>query len=334
MKQFFPDFFDMSKMMQSKGLIAEHIFGHRNKESAFWYTHQLLKEGGVFLNDSVLRNLTATSETPEHVERLMANYFRIRQSDNLFGFLACKSFLKYRSMQGGNRTKLIKSDSYFKKQAEVLTGKYCNETKCSITVDDVLALYEICGFQLLFNKNDSFCWDWPIKLLQKLAYATDVMKYYDSSYGTGYAENLGCGLSRVIIEEMQSALKGWTPSHMVRMVIQETLLPLVTIGKVFPPDNRLNWTSIPDENWERTFRMNELSPMTANVQFLLYDCSSCRNESVETVRNEDYRVLTVLNERVVKTPYNATQHLISFEDFKKNFQPCSEEEMKSKCGEN
>ena len=147
----------MSKMMQSKGLIAEHMFGHRNKESAFWYTHQLLKEGGVFMNDSVLRNLTATSETPEHVERLMANYFRIRQSDKLFGFLACKSFLLYRSMQGGNRTKLIKSDSYFKKQAEVLTGKYCNETKCSVRVDDVLAFYEICGFQLLFNKNDSFC---------------------------------------------------------------------------------------------------------------------------------------------------------------------------------
>ena len=135
-------------------------------------------------------------------------------------------------------------------------------------------------------------------------------------------------------EEMQSAIDGWVPSHVARFVIGETILPFMTIGKFFPPEHRLNWSGIPEENWDRTFRMTELNPMMANVLIFLYDCGGCnRTERASAPgKPNDHRVLTLRNERVVKTPFNATHYLASFEDFKLNFQPCSEEQMNKNCG--
>ena len=335
-KNIFPEFLNMSKLIQLGRFIVEHNGGERNSESGFWYAHQLLKMDNLITKDPILGNLTAPSDPPKHPERYLEKYFTFRAASKLFHFDSCKNFFKYRREQAINRSKLVDSDVYLKQQAQKLTKQYCSVPSCAISTNGLISLHDFCGFQLLLHNNESICQHWPTTLLEKLAWVTDVMKYYDSSYGTGYAENLGCGISRVIIEDMEKAIGGWNPSHVVRMVIQESILPLLTIGKVFPRDNTLNWTEIPRENWDRTFHMNKLSPMTANVIFLLYDCSACNNykDKLESNKTDpEYKVLTLLNERVVKTPYYSTEVLNSFEDFKRNFQPCSEREMEAKCGE-
>ena len=327
LKQLFPAFLNFSKLKQRNGIIVEHELFKRNIESGFWYAHQLLQMDQITSQDPKLRNLTPSSETPEYPVRLMQKYLTFR-FETKYGYKSCRNFLKIRSRQLENFRKLLKSDSYLKQQAELLTGKYCSNPNCTLDTVHLAFLHDVCGYQFLLHSNDSLCYNWPIKILEKIAYATNVRKYYDSSYGTGLAENFGCAISHVIIEDMERAINGWTPSHVVRIVTQETILPLLTIGKVFPKEDRLNWTGIPDNNFDTSFRVNLVTPMTANVIFLVYDCSSCDRNGPR------FHVLTLLNERVVKTPFYAADYLIPFERFVKNFQPCTDKEKMEKCENN
>ena len=332
MKKYFAAFLNISKLTRSGGLVVEYdgSLGH-HKETAFWYSHQLLKLDRKFDNDGPLNNMTPLTPTPENPSNLIKKYINIRKTIKTWQYSGCKKFYRFRLLQKHNRSKLVSSDMYLKNQANALTKKFCHKPGCVIDVQDVLKLYEMCGLQYLYTKHDSLCSDWPMKLLEKLAYVTDVTKYYDSSYGTGMAEDLACGMTGILVEDMQKAINGWKPSHVARMICQENILPLMTIGKIFPREDRLNWTAIPDENWERSFHLNELTPMAANLLFLVYDCSGCKTKTFKNSKIQNVMVLTLLNERLVKTPHNATDYLISFEDFIINFQPCGVQEFNSRC---
>ena len=323
MKQRFPVFLNISRLTHSGALLVEYdgAIAH-HEETAFWYMHQLLKLEGAFYNHATLKKMSPKTPTSRHPTKLLQKYINIRRANKIWQYSGCQKFDRVRKSQSRNRQNLVFSDPYIRNQTTNLTARYCYKRRCAISEDDVLKLHDICGSQLLYSGNDSLCSDWPIKLLEKLAYATDVMKYYDSSYGTGLAELSACGMTGIVMEDMQKAINGWKPSHVARMICLESILPILTLGRVFPREGRLNWTAIPDENWDRSFHLSELVPMAANLLFLLYDCSQCKKNPFKMIKIHDFMVLTFLNERLVKTPYNAAEYLISFEDFKLNFRPC------------
>ena len=100
-----------------------------------------------------------------------------------------------------NFEKLLNFDNYLKLQTDSWTGSIAPNPIYTIGTVDLIFVHHVCGYQHLVQSNDSVCYDWPIKMLKKIARVTDGRKYYASFYRIVVAKNLGCTMSHSIIND-------------------------------------------------------------------------------------------------------------------------------------
>ena len=173
-----------------------------------------------------------------------------------------------------------------------------------VTPDQFNRAFEACAYDLILSKIDfEWCSLFDQESLKVANYVTDLKKFY--SYGPGFEINrdFTAFLMKNIVDALESDIKGT-----LRFAHAETVIPFLSALGIFDGQEPLTTK----RNEERTFKMNQLSPFSANVAILQYNCVGIDGEG------DDYSAVKFLvNEVETDKVRGCNKHVFcKFSDFK------------------
>jgi multiple inositol-polyphosphate phosphatase/2,3-bisphosphoglycerate 3-phosphatase len=140
----------------------------------------------------------------------------------------------------------------------------------------MIILYKACQFDIsYFNESKKFCALFDQEDFLFFEYWQDLSDYYMKGHGTPLAYEISCPLLVDFFNTMDSIVKK-TPAlekAKLRFAHAETLMPFVSILGLFNDQEPLHWNSTDLQRETRQWRSSVISPFTANVIFLLYNCT-------------------------------------------------------------
>lgn len=213
-----------------------------------------------------------------------------------------------------------------------LSGKY------SLRPEDAVEMFLMCAFGVQTDSADSsWCSVFEDEEFKVLEYLNDLKLYWDRSYGRKINYNMACPLYAEITDSIERFLKNGKPHGIFRFAHTGTVIPLFTMlglynDSVPPRADNFN------EQANRTFRISDVVPMSANVAFVLYNCnrdgakrdakekndcigqcqqsvSTDRNEFGGTFQESHIKIQLLVNEAVVAMPACEGKMYCSLEKF-------------------
>lgn len=157
-------------------------------------------------------------------------------------------------------------------------------------------MYKQCGYAMsIYGEQDTFCDLFDEETGGILEYYNDLSNYWKKSYAYHINYSPACLLMRDFFTVFEGVMNGTAPDTKakLRFAHAETVIPFVTMLGLYNDGHHLmaDWT--PEMIANRKFRTSEISPFAANVQAILYHCSS---------DSSDWRVKFLVNEKEVLIP--------------------------------
>lgn len=196
-----------------------------------------------------------------------------------------------------------------------------------MNTSDLLTLYKTCSYLMLtedqfdrtHQEEPTLCSVLGETDLEALEYYFDLKKFYGFGYGAAINSQLAKPLLQLIQEEWETEeYKG-----SFRFGHAETTLPLMTALGLFRDNFVLRHDTPAELIASRKWNMSHMTPMAANILFVLHDCSGVRK--VQLYVNEQ---LTEMSE-VCETDKKAS--LCSVASFKKQFPAYTTQDWKLAC---
>ncbi|CCI40449.1 unnamed protein product [Albugo candida] len=202
-----------------------------------------------------------------------------------------------------------------------------------LTQSHLEAAYDACAFDVaLLGECSHWCQifrsDGP-ELLLSMDYFKDLKHFYRKSYGTPLAYEIASPLLRQMIVEMRNRTLGKSQvGGSFKFAHAETILPLAALMDISYSDRHKTNTqshivsTTPLEVAEtRQFKGSLLAPFSANIGFVLYECTPLAGGQKEgdQVIEKSYKVKTLYNERVVRFSACEMQDLCSIEQLETLF---------------
>jgi len=146
-----------------------------------------------------------------------------------------------------------------------------------LTQTDVNMMYKGCAFDIVVNNitRDKFCSLFTQQDFDIFEYANDLDDYYSHSYGLEIAHQMSCPLLNDMMDTMESIING-TEKHQkafLRFAHAETVMPFIALLGLFKDSKPMTWDSSDTVIENRQWKTSHVSPMSANVAFLLYKCA-------------------------------------------------------------
>jgi len=153
----------------------------------------------------------------------------------------------------------------------------------------ILAMYQLCVFEsTLDNTETGFCSLFEAKDIDAYDYLKDLSHYWSRAHGNPFGKSLAAPLLKQIIGKYDKMvdleMEGQTEGNPVIKSAQEgeavsfmfghaeTIIPLISLMGLYEDSHHWKHDS-PKETWmQRMFKTSEISPFSANVGFLLYEC--------------------------------------------------------------
>eukprot|EP01097_Dermamoeba_algensis_P003857 TRINITY_DN2613_c0_g1_i1.p1 TRINITY_DN2613_c0_g1~~TRINITY_DN2613_c0_g1_i1.p1 ORF type:complete len:551 (+),score=120.38 TRINITY_DN2613_c0_g1_i1:56-1708(+) len=167
-----------------------------------------------------------------------------------------------------------------------LTGDFVDDlwTLCTNELSHVDTFTNWCSE---FSHEDGLIFD----------FQSDIKNYYEKAYGQNISYHIAAPLLQEIYSQLRtSALE--SPSVHLRFAHAETILPLYSILGLYKDEFELNEKVNLEQMTKRQFRSSVISPMGANIAFLLFKCPASSSSSPPT---RDI-VKIYVNEREEKIP--------------------------------
>jgi hypothetical protein len=155
----------------------------------------------------------------------------------------------------------------------------------------VYNIYGLCRLQANINKNNlthSFCSFFTKNSeLEYFSWEEDALNYFSKGYAgseNNVAHNVACALVGNFIATSDEAIKSpkTAPIAHLRFAHAETIIPFLVQLGLYSSDSV---STMLQNASERKFRTTEISPMAANVQWILYQCPN-NNYRVQMLHNE------------------------------------------------
>lgn len=138
--------------------------------------------------------------------------------------------------------------------------------------DMALEMFLMCAFGIQTDSADSsWCAVFEEADFKVVEYLSDLKLYWDRSYGRKINYKMACPLYVEITDTFENFLKQGKPHGIFRFAHTGTVIPLLTMlglynDSVAPRADNFN------QQANRTFRVSDVVPMSANVAFVLYKC--------------------------------------------------------------
>ncbi|TDH68722.1 hypothetical protein CCR75_009773 [Bremia lactucae] len=173
------------------------------------------------------------------------------------------------------------------------------------TQNDMEAAYAGCAFDVAVQAVfDQWCSLFDSKMLLSMDYFQDLKHFYRKSHGHALSYEIATPLLQDIFRTMKTRVdKTSSVDGYFRFAHAETILPLASLLNVsyfdrhasdreghFRADTPLDLAQ------KRKFQSSKLTPFSANIGFVLYECDAQKDESQAT---SSFKVKTLLNEREV-----------------------------------
>lgn len=144
-----------------------------------------------------------------------------------------------------------------------------------------LEMFLMCAFGSQTDSADaSWCAVFEEADLKVVEYLSDLKLYWDRSYGRKINYKMACPLYEEITGSFESFLKQRKPHGIFRFAHTGTVIPLLTMLGLYNdsvPPRADNF----GQQANRTFRISDVVPMSANVAFVLYKCKR-EGEKIKT----------------------------------------------------
>jgi len=196
----------------------------------------------------------------------------------------------------------------------------------NVSVTDVQSMYKACAFEVaLANVTDKWCSIFTEQQILQFEYLDDLDTYYKQGYGVELSYQISFLLLKEFIAIMDSKINGSLPYERARLRFAhaETLLPFVTILGLFQDQIPITWDSPQDIVDNRLWKSSYISPFSANIYVVLYQCKN-------SAQNISYVVKLMLNEKEYEIP-NCGQLYCPYEQFKATYANVTNQDFNSLC---
>lgn len=166
--------------------------------------------------------------------------------------------------------------------------------KLSLTFDFVEKIFRLCAFGVMNRGDNSWCSLLNEDDIKVLEYQDDLENYYEHSYGNSLNHKIECTLLSDITQHLRDFSMGKNTFRGVfRFTSSGTLVSLLTILGLFRDTVPLRADNYIQQN-KRQFMISNVVPMSANIAFVLYSCSS-----TEKAGKLEYKLQLLVNEKPV-----------------------------------
>lgn len=166
--------------------------------------------------------------------------------------------------------------------------------KLSLTFDFVEKIFRLCAFGVMNRGDNSWCSLLNEDDIKVLEYQDDLENYYEHSYGNSLNHKIECTLLSDITQHLRDFSMGKNTFRGVfRFTSSGTLVSLLTILGLFRDTVPLRADNYIQQN-KRQFMISNVVPMSANIAFVLYSCSS-----TEKAGKLEYKLQVLVNENPV-----------------------------------
>ncbi|XP_019875531.1 multiple inositol polyphosphate phosphatase 1 [Aethina tumida] len=175
-----------------------------------------------------------------------------------------------------------------------------------LTEDDIQSMYTGCAFETAWNKNakSPWCSVFSLEDFKTLEYLEDLKYYYRDGYGHELTYKQACPAFNDLIDFFESSDP--YPKSTVYFTHSGTLLKMLAHLRLYRDEMPLTADKYPYEN--RLWRSSKIDAFATNLAFILYKCAN------------DYKVLTLHQERIIRLPCCPNSDLCDLKTMKKFYQ--------------
>lgn len=152
--------------------------------------------------------------------------------------------------------------------------------KLKLRTGMVLEMFWLCAYGIQTDSADtSWCSIFQEEHLNVLEYLNDLKLYWERSYGRKINYEMACPLYKEITDSFERFFKNGKFHGVFRFAHTGTVTPLLTMLGLYNdsvPPRADNF----DQQSNRKLRFSRVVPMSANVAFVLYDCSEKNTSDV------------------------------------------------------
>nr|XP_023025072.1 multiple inositol polyphosphate phosphatase 1 [Leptinotarsa decemlineata] len=158
-----------------------------------------------------------------------------------------------------------------------------------LTLDDIVLMYEMCGFETAWNKKSKSPWCSPFTVdnLKVLEYAEDLKFYWQDGYGYELTYKQACPAFADMMTFMQSRIR--FPRVTVYFSHSGTILKMLAHLGLYKDEEVLtakNYEHMSGRKW----RTSLIDSFGSNIAFVLYGCGS------------ENKLLTLHQENIIRLP--------------------------------
>jgi len=280
----FPDLFKASSIHKKLVLQSTHV--KRTKESL----------------EEFLRRLIELQPQLAHTSQIISTEPEICDPKLRF-FDACNNYISHKK-ESSWRPIAYKSIWTTDAQTNIKTiinrlfySGFINTLDMQKQIDIIRNIYSLCQLDANINKNNlhnNFCSFFEKE--SELAYFNweeDVLNYFNKGFAGHFGHVAHKSACPLVADFLASSARAITdpqnaPVAHLRFGHAETIMPFLVLVGLYNQDSATNMLT---RAQERSFRVADVSPMAANVQWLLYACPQ-----------EEYRVRMLHNEENISFP--------------------------------
>ena len=205
----------------------------------------------------------------------------------------------------------------------------------NVSSSEMKQMFKGCAFGHAIHSDSSWCSVFSKQELRLIELLEDVDDYFGDSYGREVNQKAPCSVARDLVQRIHSIVGHGSEAKartFLRFSHAGAIKQLISYFGLF---DQLN-TDLPSpssscesDKWDsrsQDWRSSLISPFSANIQFILYNCSSSGNSG----SGIDYRLLSLLQESPV-TVRGCDSELCPLDQFLARYRSAEQCNLKKIC---
>lgn len=173
----------------------------------------------------------------------------------------------------------------------------------NVSISEMKVIFRGCAFGHAISGDSSWCSAFSKQELRLIELLEDVDDYFGDAYGREVNQKAPCPVAHDLVSRIEGIVEGREPTArtFLRFSHAGAIKQLISYFGLFDQLNTdlpSSSSSCESDKWDsrsRDWRSSLISPFSANIQFILYDCNPSGNSGSRI----DYRLLTLLQESPV-----------------------------------